>query len=161
MAQEVGSELSDVIPAAPSIEQVPAAAGPAGSAVARLLGDWSLLALRQHFDTLGEQAAALHRAGALQWDLRALQRLDNAGALLLWRAWGQRLPADCQCLPEHQVLFSKLAPLNPAKVGTAAPVPMSALGRDLFGLADHLRAATRLLGQLTLDAGQLVRHPGS
>ena len=155
--EEVGSALLDASPAAPSIEQVPAGAGPA---VARLLGDWSLLALRQHFDTLGEQVAALQRAGALRWDLRTLQRLDNAGALLLWRAWGQRLPVDCQCLPEHQVLFSKLAPPTPAKVGTAAPVRLSALGRDLVRLADHLREATRLLGQLTLDAGQLIKHPG-
>ncbi len=142
---------------APAIAHQPR---PSGPGLARLVGDWSLLALRGRFEILGAQAAELARAG-VAWDLRALQRLDNAGAMTLWDAWGQRIPAEIEWLAEHQVMFAKLnVPKLPAVRRGRLPAGVSAFGGDLFLMAEHLVAGTRLLGQLALDCWHLLRHPG-
>ncbi|WP_444718862.1 MlaE family ABC transporter permease [Paucibacter hankyongi] len=131
-----------------------------GRALVCLTGDWSLLPLREHFESLAEQAAALADP-ATRWDLSGLARLDNAGALLLWDAWGQTLPPDTVWRPEHQAMFSKLVvPLPPRLPKRRLPPGVDAFGRDLLLLAEHLLGATRLLGQLALDCQHLLRHPG-
>ncbi|MCV2351756.1 ABC transporter permease [Paucibacter sp. Y2R2-4] len=133
---------------------------PDGRGVVRLAGDWSLLPLREHFEPLAEQAAGL-ATSCERWDLSALERLDNAGALLLWGAWGKKLPTDLVWRPEHQAMFSKLqVPVPPRRVKRRLPPSVDAFGRDLLLLADHLLSATRLLGQLVLDCQYLLRHPG-
>ena len=128
-----------------------------GRAVARLAGEWTVLPLREHFESL----AAAARSVQGRWDLRSLQRLDNAGALLLWQAWGRRRPDDIQWLPEHQILFEQLSatptPL-PAAKGRAARSRI-ALGSMLWRLLDHLLDAVGLLGQLMLDAIRISRRP--
>ncbi|MFY7866722.1 MlaE family ABC transporter permease [Roseateles sp.] len=130
-----------------------------GRGVVRVQGDWSLLPLREFFEPLAAQAAAL-ASNCERWDLSLLDRLDNAGALLLWGAWGKKLPADMVWRPEHQAMFSKLvvsAPPRPQK--RRMPPSVDAFGRDLLLLVEHLLAATRLLGQLALDCRHLLRHP--
>ena len=157
------SAEQDSTAALPRIVHQPRAAGTAGAAgagVARLEGDWSLLALRGHFETLSAQAAELWRAG-VAWDLRSLQRLDNAGAMMLWDAWDQRLASEVTWLPEHQAMFAKLAvPKLPLARRGRMPAGVTAFGGDLFLMAEHLVAGTRLLGQLALDCWQLLKHPG-
>src|SRR6187402_2417808 len=75
-----------------------------GRAVARLAGDWTLLPLHGRFEELGQVLAGLTspagEPGAKLWDLRGLRRLDNAGALVLWQAWGRRRPERLELLPE-------------------------------------------------------------
>ncbi len=133
---------------------------PDGRDVVRLSGDWSLLPLRAHFDVLAEQAASL-APKVERWDLSALERLDNAGALLLWGAWGKKLPGDMVWRPEHEVMFTKLQlPVPPRRPPRRLSPGVDALGRDLLLLADHLLSALRLLGQLVLDCKYLLRHPG-
>ncbi len=131
-----------------------------GPGLARLEGDWSLLPLRGHFEALSAQAGALWRAG-VAWDLGALQRLDNAGAMTLWDAWGRRLPDAIAWLPEHQAIFAKLVlPKLPAAKRGRVPAGVVAFGGDLMLMAEHLVGGTRLLGQLALDCWHLLKHPG-
>jgi len=132
-----------------------------GSAVARLAGEWTLLLLHGRFEELGQAVAGLAVDGAKAWDLRGLQRLDNAGALVLWQAWGRRRPAQIELLPEHEALFAQLAvPGLPPARRRRVPEGLAILESQLGGAADHLLDATRLLGQLALDCLQLVRQPG-
>ena len=132
-----------------------------GRAIVRLAGEWTLLPLREHFETLGETAARLAQASAALWDLRGLHRLNNAGALMLWHAWGRQRPAEVLWLPEHEAMFGQLASLTRTlpKKPRARPVE-EGLAPLLLALAEHLLDATRLLGQLALDAAHMARHPG-
>lgn len=138
--------------------------GDDGQTTARLQGEWTLLNLREHFDALAAAASALAR-DRVQWDLRALERLDNAGALLLYQAWGRKVPAGVLWDPEHEALFGQLhVPALPRARRRVMPEDMAAglaaLGPGLANFADHLRGATQLLGQIALDCVQLARHPG-
>src|SRR4051812_37803362 len=54
-----------------------------------LSGPWNLRALDRRVVALEPQLAALADSG---WDLGRVAGLDHAGALLLWRTWGHRLP---------------------------------------------------------------------
>ncbi|CAN5261474.1 ABC transporter permease [soil metagenome] len=132
-----------------------------GRTVLRLAGEWTLLPLREHFEVLGEAAARWAQASDALWDLRSLQRLDNAGALMLWQAWGHKRPAEVLWLPEHEAMFKQLDSLTraPPKKPRARPVE-EGLAPLLLALAEHLIDATRLIGQLTLDAAELLRRPG-
>lgn len=141
---------------APRIVLVPAEGG---GSLARLEGDWSLLNLRGRFEALTAEAARLCSLG-VAWDLRALQRLDNAGAMTLWDAWGQRMPTQVTWLAEHQAMFAKLGlPKLPTERRGRVPAGLIAFGGSLLTMADHLAGGTRLLGQLGLDCWHLLRHP--
>ncbi|MDN3922963.1 ABC transporter permease [Roseateles violae] len=143
--------------ALPTLETEP---GADGGLVARLAGEWTLLPLRERFEELGERVAGLVRAGTQDWDLRGLSRLDNAGALLLWQAWGRQQPTRLAWLPEHESLFAQLSvPGLPRVRRRRMPEGLARLGPQLLALLDHLLDATRLLGQLALDGLQLARQP--
>jgi len=158
MAEFVLDNAAQPQPPAPELRQE---SDGEGGTVLRLLGEWSLLPLRPHFEALGARVAALARDEGLSWDLRGLARLDNAGALLLWQAWGRRLPRRLLWLPEHEALFGHLAaPPLPRVRRRRLPEGLAVLGPRLRHLAEHLLDATRLLGQLALDLVQLARHPG-
>jgi phospholipid/cholesterol/gamma-HCH transport system permease protein len=127
-----------------------------------LEGTWSLDALSRARGIAGE-IAGLAVDPALSWDLRGIDRLDDAGAVLLWRAWGRRLPARCEARPEHGAVFEHLAACDAAgrgAAGGAGASPLVVLGRWLESMIDHGEALLRLLGQLTLDLAAIVRHPG-
>ena len=128
-----------------------------GTSVARVAGAWTLLLLRDRFEELSAQAAGLAASAVGLWDLREVQRLDHAGALVLWQAWGHKRPECIAWRPEHEVLFKSLDV-------PGLPRPRKRLAREsmaphLLGLASHLRDATLLIGQLALDVVTLVRRP--
>jgi len=125
--------------------------------VARLAGSWTLLQLRDHFDDLAAQAAELASNPSRLWDLREVQKLDHAGALLLWQVWGRKRPEQVQWLPEHDALFKSMdVPALPRPRKRRA---RESLAPHWFGLASHLVDGTRLLGQLALDVISLMRAP--
>jgi phospholipid/cholesterol/gamma-HCH transport system permease protein len=129
-----------------------------GMAVARLSGSWTLLQLRERFEELSAQAASLAESHVGLWDLREVQRLDHAGALVLWQAWGRKRPVGIQWLPEHKALFSSMdVPALPRPRRRRA---RESLAPHWFGLASHFLDGTRLLGQLALDGVSLLRRPG-
>ena len=68
--------------------------------------------------------------------------------------------AELLWLPEHETLFAQLVAPGLPRDRRRMPEGLAALGPQLWGLVDHLLDATRLLGQLTLDLGQLARQPG-
>ena len=74
----------------------------------RVSGDWTLLGLRGRYEEFRQRVASAAAAGDDPlWDLRALGRLDTAGALTLWQGWGQKPPSRLLWLPEHVTLFAQ------------------------------------------------------
>lgn len=98
----------------------------------------------------------------LHWDLRSVTVLDSATALLLWQAWGQKMPTGLEIKPEHQRLLNKWQAQTipvldvPGFSAEQTIVRLSRLLLDGFG---QLLNFITILGQLLLDIGHLFRHP--
>lgn len=149
-------------PDAPSIERSHAADG----AGLRLSGDWSAARLAEPANWARLQSdlsfAAPVDAAKLSWDLRGLQRLDHTGAQVLWNAWGHQWPPQLLIEPPQRAMLGRVEQYAlPAPVArrTSAWQLFLALGALVWLLIDHLRDATRLLGQLLLDVLRLLRAP--
>jgi phospholipid/cholesterol/gamma-HCH transport system permease protein len=135
--------------------------GPDGRARIALSGSWVLRALLPQAAALRRQLLQHARDARAQWDLRAVQILDDAGALLLWRCWGRRRPA-LLLRPEQEPAFANLSaqPPAPPPVPAADPLaPVAALGRNLLVLGEHLLQIILLSGHLVLDGLHLLRQP--
>lgn len=152
-----------VDPAAPE-SQAPelrrASDGNGAAVAARLSGEWTLLALRSRFEALQDEVSALAADAGITWDLRGIERLDRAGALLLWTAWGHRRPAQLLWHPEHEEMFAQFgAPIVLPKPPATPGFGLLALGARMLAFADHLSGALRLAGQLLFDLALLARRP--
>ena len=134
--------------------------GADGRPVQVLSGAWDIRALESRARAL--KVRLEQGAGTAAWDLTAVQRLDHVGALLLWRAWGKRRPADLRLLPQHELFFAHL------EDGQAAAarerhfdllLPVRAIGYVALLMLDHIRGVIGLFGQMLLDSVELLRHP--
>ena len=99
---------------------------------------------------------------ACTWDLRALHRLDHTGAQLLWNTWGRHWPAQLHLLDGQRAMLERVARFSvvpPPVERSSAWGLFVQLGAWVFSVAGHGAGALRLLGQLALDLGQLLRHP--
>jgi phospholipid/cholesterol/gamma-HCH transport system permease protein len=125
-----------------------------------LSGAWVLRALLPQAQGLFRQLRALSADGQASWDLRGVQRLDAAGALLLWRSWGRRRPA-LELRAELEPAFAGLSAAAPAPRRPSADrlALLVGLGRGLLSLERHVAQVVLLAGSLVLDLGQVLRHP--
>ena len=99
---------------------------------------------------------------ATQWDLRSIDILDSAAALIIWQAWGESMPTQLQIKPEHQRLFDrwqlqKLPETEP--LGSTLSVFFTAMYPMLRGFWWQFLDVVTLMGQLTLDIAYLLRNP--
>lgn len=134
---------------------------PDGQSLVCLAGVWNLQqlvqarSLRKHLHTLSKDKQ-------VSWDLQAIEQLDNAGALMLWQAWGKQLPSSLQARPEHQRLLEhwqgRVVPAEPEAIPLAARL-VNFGAQFVKGSSAHLSAFIGLLGQLVLDALYLIAHP--
>jgi phospholipid/cholesterol/gamma-HCH transport system permease protein len=131
-------------------------------AVAAAAGDWNVRALAEQ-GRVRQLRSQLDGAGqAKAWDLTGVAVLDHSGAMLLWQAWGRKLPADVRFGPAQAEVFERLRVLNPR-----LPEPeqrprwwlVQAIGHAMLGFGDHLRAMLRLVGQLMLDILRFASNP--
>jgi phospholipid/cholesterol/gamma-HCH transport system permease protein len=128
----------------------------------RLSGRWHLqaLAARQR-----EIAADLDRLVARHpqagWDLRELARLDSLGAVLLWRAWGRRLPARIDLRPEQDALFARLAAAAATRGETAGPPGDQTASEESEArrVMSHAVDLVALTGQCVLDLARVAVRP--
>jgi phospholipid/cholesterol/gamma-HCH transport system permease protein len=132
---------------------------------ARLLGLWTAenLAEPEHWDALHAALGTLPKEWrSWQWDLRGLKRMDHLGAQLLWNAWYRQWPDHLQILPGQRAMLERVAQfssvLPPRRAPTAWEMYLR-LGAVVVRVEEHVVGAVRLLGQLLLDAIQLVRKP--
>ena len=134
---------------------------------ARLLGRWTAEALAQpeHWEGVHAALQTLQQEWRrCQWDLRQLQRLDHTGAQLLWNSWYRQWPDRLEALPAQRAMLERVARfssvLPPRRRVTAWDLFLR-LGAVVVRVEEHVVGAVRLIGQLLLDAVQLVRAPRS
>jgi phospholipid/cholesterol/gamma-HCH transport system permease protein len=132
-----------------------------GQQCAKLTGSWNLRGLAKASDL--QQKISLNAVNkTMQWDMRSVDVLDSAAALIIWQAWGEQMPAQLQIKPEHQRLFDRW---QSQSVPVAEPVvpPFSLffnyIQQLIFGFWAQLLDLMILLGQLALDLGYLLGHP--
>lgn len=128
-----------------------------------LRGPWTLKGLRHNLPALRIQLLALARKSVHHWDLRAVEGLDSIGALVLWRAWGGRLPHHVLARSGHLGLFQQWSAHRPLPRPRRPPLLRQlslTTGVRVLAALLHLQAAVTLLGRLVLDSLPLVRRPG-
>lgn len=134
-----------------------------GHRTIRLSGYWNLLRRAAERQRLAEDLRKLRLEPQLAWDLREVQVIDSAGALLLWRHWQQRLPALLDCRPEHLKWFERLDELEaPQTDGTDTRRSwrlLSQLGDKILEFFNDAVGTLLLIGQLMLDFGYSVANP--
>lgn len=133
---------------------------PDGKPLVEVTGAWNLHSLGPVVHDLNQRLQGC--AADAAWDLQSVTAMDHAGALLLWRTWGQRRAQRLVLRPEHESMFARLS------IPPDAPAPalrrdwrtsIAFLGGGVLALADHFIAAVSLLGAVALDTIDLVRRP--
>jgi phospholipid/cholesterol/gamma-HCH transport system permease protein len=108
-------------------------------------------------------AVSTMAVNSTRWSTHAIESLDSAGALVLWRAWGRQLPAQLDLSDEHARVFERiaLADAEPRERAESAQSSswLHGLGQASLTLRDHLIEAVALLGQIALDLFHVLRHP--
>lgn len=136
---------------------------PDGGPAVTVTGAWNLRAIQPVAGVLRDQLAAQARGTRdAHWDLSGVTRMDHAGALMLWRAWGRRRAMHLRLKAEHENLFTHLqadTPVPPAAVPWRWMAPMLAATRPLMTLGAHIEDVIALLGQVSLALLEVLRHP--
>lgn len=136
-------------------------AGNAG-AVITVSGAWDIRALEYRAKALQQGLLTHASARSARWDLTGIQKLDHIGALLIWRAWNKKRPAELALRPEHEIFFANLDGTGAlvARVrGTDWLAPVRAVGEWMLELYGHVADIVRLLGQMLIDSAGLLRRP--
>lgn len=136
---------------------------PDGRPAVSVTGAWNLRGMQPVARALREQLAGLAKqAREAHWDLSGVTRMDHAGALMLWHAWGRERAANLNLRAEHEGLFAHLKQDAPV----AAPArkfdwmaPALAATRPLMVLGDHIEDVVALLGRVSLALLECLRHP--
>ena len=108
------------------------------------------------------KAGADSPASATGWNLQKIEKLDYLGAQVLWNHWGRQWPARIAIEANQRAVLETVAKfaMDPPRAHKSDwREPLLAIGGRLLRLLDHLKALTRLVGQLLLDIVRLVRHP--
>ncbi len=132
-----------------------------GQAVVKVAGAWNLRAIQPLARALREQLTG-HTSGA-HWDLSDVSRMDHAGAMMLWRAWGKQRAGHLNLRPEHEGFFAHLE-AGPALADLRVkPVErrrrLWVAGRSVVTLGQHMIDVVLLLGKVSLAFVDAVRHP--
>ncbi|MQY50299.1 ABC transporter permease [Rhodocyclus tenuis] len=133
-----------------------------GLVQARLAGDWTLATLGPQLSVLDARLRQLNARSA-HWDLRAVTRLDSVGALLLWRAWGERWPDETAISETHRRVLVRAAgvtlPVRAVRAPYDPATPLLLVGRGTLTLLEHSLGVIALIGQIVLDLIYLIGHP--
>lgn len=145
-----------------SAPRIDALTGADGAPIVSLSGRWTLTAIGPGSKAMLGRLASVDARAA--WDGRQIEQLDSAGAVLLWRAWGRRLPAGLQVSADHRRIFERIAAADRREPLVAAPSSafdwLAKIGGYMIGFASHLVDFLALVGQATLDLARVIRHPG-
>ena len=125
-----------------------------------LTGEWTLAALLPGLPELQSRLAAGQLAD-LPWDLSGVDRLDSAAAVLLWRTWNERWPADLIISDTHRRTVERVSqvPVIASSEKVTIPGPVERVGNLVLGSVDNASGLVTLFGQMLLDLWHLARHP--
>ena len=133
-----------------------------GSQRLALSGAWNLRGLERRLAELTPRLTAYAADKHSLWDLRGVDVIDHAGAMLLWRAWGRQRAANLLLKAEHEPVFNHLDIRAEAEAGPTGRDPLwiiVAIGRKVLGVFNHLATMAAVLGLVVLDTAYLVRYP--
>jgi phospholipid/cholesterol/gamma-HCH transport system permease protein len=134
-----------------------------GRPLVNVIGAWNLRSMESMVHVLRQRLA--DQAQDAYWDLSAITRLDHAGAMMLWRAWGKRRAQHLAMRSEHEGLFAHIQ-ARPE----LADVPVKqierrrrlwAAGRAVVTLGEHIIQVIFLLGRVSLAFLEAARHPSN
>jgi phospholipid/cholesterol/gamma-HCH transport system permease protein len=152
------SDTTESLPAEPGIRREAAD----GAVRVVLSGTWNLHSLSRRLAEVSSRLRVLEAEPGAAWDLTGIDRLDDAGAVLLWRAWGRRRPQGLALRREHEAFFIHLARAErpPARrLRPDVPALVAGFGRRVLHLAQHVVGFLHLLGRTVLDASRLTFRP--
>ena len=143
--------------------RVPPRVTHAGDGTVVAHGQWTALAFssRQDWSALADSLRDLPKGDAA-WDLRPIEQLDHIGAQVLWRHWGGAWPQRIDMDPPHKAVLEHVAQFTCTAPPDAGPTLADRLktyahqGSRALAVA---RDVLRMIGQLVLDIGTLVRAP--
>lgn len=127
-------------------------------------GRWTALAMSRPstWTALSANLGAVPPADDRAWDLRPIEQLDHIGAQLLWNHWRQAWPAQLEMDSQHKAVLDQVAQYTCSLPGEARPTladRFKAFAHNGPRIMFVARDSLRLIGQLTLDIGQLIRAP--
>ncbi|HNH36351.1 MAG TPA: ABC transporter permease [Rhodocyclaceae bacterium] len=132
-----------------------------GGRNARLSGNWTLAALARAPGTLRNALADLAGKGDTSWDCTAIESLDSAGAMTLWRTWSREMPELLVARPEHVRIFERIARAEKEPAAVRPPVSpfegVISVGSVAIALGRHLADFLALIGAVFLGIAHLVR----
>ncbi len=133
-----------------------------GQHCVKLTGSWNLRSLVT-VPELNRKISSYAANKNIQWDMNSVEVLDSAGALILWKAWGKKQPTVLRMKPAHQHLFErwqaqKVPELKPVR--SSSSLIIKYVYQLFAGFRAQLLELVTLLGQLVLDIGYLLLHPG-
>ncbi|HET6632263.1 MAG TPA: ABC transporter permease [Rhodanobacteraceae bacterium] len=135
----------------------------AGETEVCLSGSWSLLLDTRRRRRLSHELNELDSPRKYRWDLRRVETLDSAGALLLWTIWDRKLPEQLDCPDDHRHWFRRLEATDfSSKPSQRRRRPRDALDRigdGVMAFAGRVGGMALLIGQLMLDVAYCVAHP--
>lgn len=97
-----------------------------------------------------------------EWDLEGVDRIDSVGAILLWRAWGHRWPAELAATAPQRAALERAANIRHERRSVPRYrrwITIETLGRLVFAAGRNLLDIVALIGQLLLDIVYLTIHP--
>lgn len=130
----------------------------------KIAGSWQLYQLLDPKEKVLDRIRAFRPRASDEWDFSALERLDSAGALVIWRSWGERRPANVVGLGEHARWFERYQELHLAR----PPLPgrlawmhelLPAVGERIAGFFRQLYDITLTAGQFFVDLWHCVQNP--
>ena len=128
----------------------------------KLSGHWNLRNLSAA-PSLQQDIQRYAADKSLLWDMTSIDVIDNASALIVWLAWGKRIPASLAIKPEHLRLLERweAQPIPEIQPGVS---PFSLIAESVTQLISgfwlQFTDFVIMLGQLLLDMLRLLRHPG-
>lgn len=132
-----------------------------GQLCVRLTGVWNLPGLVIAPDLQSQiRLNAVNKS--MPWDMRSIDLLDSAAALIIWQAWGEQMPVLLQIKPEHKILFDRwqAQSMPPAEPSVSyLSLFFNALQQLIWGFWLQFLNLVALLGQLVLDLCYLLGHP--
>jgi phospholipid/cholesterol/gamma-HCH transport system permease protein len=134
---------------------------PEGGERIELSGPWILRALEDRLADFTAQLAEHARDTRRHWDLSGVTRLDHAGAMLLWRAWGGRRTPHLTARAEQEAIFADLEAARPKAPAASREWfgPFSAIGVRVIAFTEHSLDFIHLVGRLVIDTATLLRRP--
>jgi phospholipid/cholesterol/gamma-HCH transport system permease protein len=132
-----------------------------GQSNIKLLGSWDLRSIA----VAKKQLSGINRYAATKnthWDLTEVSKLDSSTALILWQAWGNKLPSSLAIKPEHQQLFERWQQQTlptPDKEPSYLNNLWQHSHQKINDIHAQLLNGLVLLGQLVLDSSYLLFHP--